>query len=194
MAPIPHRSYRRPHRPRALPLIHALPLRLRGEPIGALNLFRHQLGPLPPADLALGHTLADVATIDILSERGMNGGEVLNEQLQTALDSRVIIEQAKGVLAERGNRDMDAAIDRLRGNSRDRNVKLSDVGRHNVEADLATAVLAPPPQPENPTTSTTVHHAHPTARTRGEAHSPPPQRSVSRDPRPRTIERGPGVC
>ena len=122
--------------------VHALPLRLRGEPIGALNLFHRQPGPLPPADLALGQALADVATIGILSERAINRGEVLNEQLQTALNSRVIIEQAKGVLAERGNLDMDAAFDRLRGYSRDHNLKLSDVGRQIVEADLATAVLA----------------------------------------------------
>ena len=91
----------------------------------------------------------------------MNGGEVLHEQLQIALNSRVIIEQAKGVLAESGHLDMDTAFDRLRGYSRDHNLKLSDVGRQILEADLATAVLAPPPQPENPATSTTVNHAPP---------------------------------
>ena len=122
--------------------VHALPLRLRGEPIGALNLFHHQPGPLPAADLALGQALADVATIGILSERAINRGEILNEQLQTALNSRVIIEQAKGVLAERGNIDMNAAFDRLRSYSRDHNLKLSDVGRQIVESGLAAAVLA----------------------------------------------------
>lgn len=121
--------------------VHALPLRLRGEPIGALNLFHRQAGPLPPADLALGQALADVATIGILSERAINRGEVLNEQLQAALNSRVIIEQAKGVLAERGHIDMNAAFDRLRRYSRDHNLKLSDVGRQIVEAGLAPAVL-----------------------------------------------------
>jgi GAF domain-containing protein len=122
--------------------VHALPLRLRGEPIGALNLFHRGPGPLPPADLALGQALADVATIGILSERAINRGEVLNEQLQTALNSRVIIEQAKGVLAERGGIGMDAAFDRLRSYSRDHNLKLSDVGRRIIESDLAAAVLA----------------------------------------------------
>ena len=102
--------------------VHALPLRLRGEPIGALNLFHRQPGPLPADDLALGQALADMATIGILSERAINRGEVLNEQLQTALNSRVIIEQAKGVLAERGSLGMDAAFDRLRGYSRDHNL------------------------------------------------------------------------
>ena len=80
--------------------MHALPLRLRGEAIGALNLFHRTPGPLPDADLALGQALADVATIGILQERAIRRGEVLNEQLQTALNSRVIIEQAKGVLAQ----------------------------------------------------------------------------------------------
>jgi GAF domain-containing protein len=122
--------------------VHALPLRLRGEPIGALNLFHSRPGPLPPADLALGQALADVATIGILSERAINRGEMLNEQLQTALNSRVIIEQAKGVLAERGRIDMDAAFDRLRSYSRTHNLKLSDVGRQVVQSDLAAAVLA----------------------------------------------------
>jgi GAF domain-containing protein len=121
--------------------VHALPLRLRGEPIGALNLFHRGPGPLPAADLALGQALADVATIGILSERAINRGEVLNEQLQTALNSRVIIEQAKGVLAERGGIGMDAAFDRLRSYSRNHNLKLSDVARQIVGSDLAAAVL-----------------------------------------------------
>ena len=67
---------------------------------------------------------------------------MLNEQLQNALNSRVIIEQAKGVLAERGSIGLDAAFDRLRGYSRHHNLKLSDVGRQIIESDLATAVLA----------------------------------------------------
>jgi GAF domain-containing protein len=82
--------------------VHALPLRLRGEAIGAMNLFHHQPGPLPATDLALGQALADVATIGILSERSIRRGEEINEQLQAALNSRIVIEQAKGVLAQRG--------------------------------------------------------------------------------------------
>src|ERR1700710_1740632 len=81
--------------------VHALPLRLRQESIGALNLFHRRPGPLPEADLSLGQALADVATIGILQERAIRRGEVINEQLQTALNNRVIIEQAKGVIAER---------------------------------------------------------------------------------------------
>ncbi len=82
--------------------VHALPLRLRGEAIGALNLFHARPGSLPDADLALGQALADVATIGILQERAIRRSEVLDEQLQTALHSQVVIKQAKGVLAQCG--------------------------------------------------------------------------------------------
>ena len=122
--------------------MHALPLRLRGEAIGALNLFHQQPGALPAADLALGQALADVATIGILSERAIRRGEVLNEQLQAALNSRIIIEQAKGVLAQRGDLSMDAAFDRLRSYARRHNLRLSEVARRVVETDLAADVLA----------------------------------------------------
>ncbi|MGH3612884.1 MAG: ANTAR domain-containing protein [Pseudonocardia sp.] len=67
---------------------------------------------------------------------------MLNEQLQTALNNRVIIEQAKGVLAQRGNLTMEAAFGRLRRYARDHNLRLSDVARHVVETDLAADVLA----------------------------------------------------
>lgn len=124
--------------------VHALPLRLRGEAIGAMNLFHRQPGTLPEADLALGQALADVATIGILSERAIRSSELVTEQLQTALNSRVIIEQAKGVLAQRGNLTMAAAFDRLRRYARNRNALLSEVARQVVETDLATDVLAAP--------------------------------------------------
>ena len=104
--------------------VHALPLRLRGRAIGALNLFRAVPGPLPEADLALGQALADVATIGILQERAIHRGEVVNEQLQLALNSRLIIEQAKGVLAQYGGLGPAAAFDSLRHYARSHNVKL----------------------------------------------------------------------
>lgn len=125
--------------------VHALPLRLRGQPIGTLNLFHQRTGALPAADLAVGQALADVATIGILSERAISRGEVLSEQLQTALNNRVIIEQAKGVLAERGGLSMEAAFDRLRRHARHHNLRLSDVARNVVDTDLATQILADPP-------------------------------------------------
>jgi GAF domain-containing protein len=125
--------------------VHALPLRLRGQAIGTLNLFHGAPGPLPAADLALGQALADVATIGILQERAIRRGEVLAEQLQAALNSRVIIEQAKGVLAHRGNLTMAEAFDRLRGYARNHNARLSEVARKVVETDLAADVLDAPP-------------------------------------------------
>jgi AmiR/NasT family two-component response regulator len=83
-----------------------------------------------------------VATIGILSERAIRHGEVLNEQLQSALNSRVIIEQAKGVLSQRGELSMDMAFDRLRRYARGNNLRLSDVARRVIDTDLAAAVLA----------------------------------------------------
>jgi hypothetical protein len=127
--------------------VHALPLRLRlrGEAIGTLNLFHHQPGPLPEADLALGQALADVATVGILSERAIRRGEVVNEQLHVALNSRIVIEQAKGVLAQRGELGMDAAFDRLRRYARHHNLRLSEVASQVVLTDLAADVLAAAP-------------------------------------------------
>lgn len=124
--------------------VHALPLRLRGEAIGTLNLFHREPGPLPEADLSLGQALADMATIGILSERAVRRSETANEQLQTALNNRVVVEQAKGVLAEHGGLGMDAAFDRLRRYARNHNRRLSDVAREVVDAGLAGEVLAVP--------------------------------------------------
>jgi hypothetical protein len=112
------------------------------ETIGALNLFHRKPGPLPPLDLSLGQALADVATIGILSERAVRHGEILNEQLQTALHSRVIIEHAKGVLTQRGNLSMDNAFDRLRSYARNHNLRLSEVAHQVVETDIADDVVA----------------------------------------------------
>src|SRR4051794_11855425 len=82
--------------------VHALPMRLRDDIVGTLNIFRTGTGQLSDADVRAGQAMADVATIAILQNRTIQRSELLAEQLQTALNSRVIIEQAKGVLAERG--------------------------------------------------------------------------------------------
>ncbi len=112
--------------------VHALPLRLRGEVVGGLSLFRTRPGPLPGADLHLGQALADVATIGILQQRAIRRGEVLAGQLQHALDVRVVVEQAKGVLAQLGNIPVDAAFAHLRRYARSHNTLLGDVARHAV--------------------------------------------------------------
>jgi GAF domain-containing protein len=116
--------------------VHALPLRLHGEAIGALNLFHHQPRILPAEELALGQALADVATIAILQERAIRRGEVVNEQLQAALTSRVIIEQAKGLLAQHTQRPMDQAFDLLRRYARAHSTRLAEVARGLVERTL----------------------------------------------------------
>jgi hypothetical protein len=114
--------------------VYALPMRLRDDVIGTLNLFGS--GPLLDADTRIGQALADVATIAILQERAIRHQEMLAEQLQHALTSRIVIEQAKGVLAERGGLDMEQAFDRLRRHARNTNTRLTDVARGVVDGSL----------------------------------------------------------
>jgi GAF domain-containing protein len=97
---------------------HALPMRLRDQTIGALNLYCYDQTPMTESDVALGQAMADVATIGLLQERVIRQQEILSEQLQTALNSRVLIEQAKGVLAERSGIDVNEAFTRLRAHAR----------------------------------------------------------------------------
>jgi transcriptional regulator with GAF, ATPase, and Fis domain len=120
--------------------VQALPMRLREQVIGALNLFRANPGALPPADIRVGQALADVATISLLHQRGIRRSGTLNEQLQTALNSRVIIEQAKGKLAERLGLDMEQAFTLLRDQARARNLRLSDLAQAFIDgSDILTA-------------------------------------------------------
>jgi GAF domain-containing protein len=125
--------------------VQALPMRLRNQVIGALNLFRAAPGPFDPADLRLGQALADVATIGLLHERNVRRSETVAEQLQAALNSRVVIEQAKGKLAERLGSDMDQAFSMLRDYARNSNQRLTDVARNFVTS--GTADFPPPPRP-----------------------------------------------
>jgi hypothetical protein len=124
--------------------VQALPMRLRDQVIGALNLFSAGTGLLGPADLRVGQGLADVATIGLLQERNVRRAETLAEQLQAALNSRVVIEQAKGKLAERAGLDMDQAFTLLREQARSTNQRLTDVARTFI--DSATADFPPPPR------------------------------------------------
>ncbi|WP_242623264.1 GAF and ANTAR domain-containing protein [Pseudonocardia sediminis] len=128
--------------------VHALPLRLRERTIGALSLFHRVPGALPDADRALGQALADMATIGILTERAVRRGDDVTEQLDGTLADRVLIEQAKGVLAQRGDVGMDTAFDRLRRYARDHDRRLAEIAGEVVETALvADDVLARPKVP-----------------------------------------------
>ncbi|WP_446210377.1 GAF and ANTAR domain-containing protein [Micromonospora sp. IBSANI012] len=113
--------------------VHALPMRLRSEVIGALNLFDSQPGALDEGRLRIGQALADVATIGLLQQRAIHRRDILTEQLQTALNSRVLIEQAKGVLAERLQVDVGEAFALLRSGARSHNRRLSDLAQAIVD-------------------------------------------------------------
>jgi transcriptional regulator with GAF, ATPase, and Fis domain len=129
--------------------VDALPMRLRSEVIGALNLFRTQAGELTDTALRTAQALVAVATIGLLQERSIHHQEILTEQLQTALNSRVVIEQAKGLIAERLSVDMQAAFTALRGYARSHNLKLSDLARAVITGQTATHDLLGTPAPSN---------------------------------------------
>jgi hypothetical protein len=116
-------------------------MRLRDDVIGAMNLFRLPAGYLDAADVAACQALADVATISLLQDRVIQDARLLTGQLQTALNNRVIIEQAKGVLSEKARVDMDAAFQLLRRHARDNNLPLPDVARAVIEGALSTSDL-----------------------------------------------------
>jgi GAF domain-containing protein len=113
--------------------VHALPMRLRTDIIGTLNLFGTKPGALDPDTIRLAQALADVATIGILQARAIRDRQTVAEQLQTALNSRIVIEQAKGVIAERFHFDMDQSFTLLRRRARTNNRRLSDLARAVVD-------------------------------------------------------------
>jgi transcriptional regulator with GAF, ATPase, and Fis domain len=120
---------------------HALPMRLRGDVIGALSLLKVDADGVHPMSEELGQALADVATIAILQQRSIDHGEILTEQLQTALNTRVVIEQAKGMIAAHsGTLTPEQAFTALRGYARAHHERLSDLARTVIDgtADVAT--------------------------------------------------------
>ncbi len=124
---------------------HALPMRLRGTVIGALNMFRVGEGTMDDDDLVAAQAFADIATIAILQNRATLKAQVVKEQLSRALNSRIVIEQAKGVLAERASLDMEQAFARLRGYARNNNLRLADVANDVISGALAAERLHPTP-------------------------------------------------
>ncbi|WP_349904817.1 GAF and ANTAR domain-containing protein [Parafrigoribacterium humi] len=128
--------------------VHATPLRLRGQIIGTMNLFGTSVGELSPKDAAVTQALADVATIGILQERIIRESGIVAEQLQRALDSRILIEQAKGVLSETGSLEMGEAFAVLRAYARNNNLSLRSVaeGVTSRSLDILSAPRAVTPK------------------------------------------------
>lgn len=125
--------------------VHALPLRLRLRTIGALNLFGARAGPLPALDVHAGQALADVATIAVLQHQTLYESHRLVTQLESALNSRIVIEQAKGRLLERGNLPTaEEAFTLLRGYARRTNQRLTNVAESIMNNTIDTSpILAP---------------------------------------------------
>jgi GAF domain-containing protein len=132
---------------------HSLPMRLRGRTIGALNLFRIDGGTLNDADVVAAQALADVATIAILQHRTAVDAQTVNNQLNGALNSRIIIEQAKGIISEATGVDVDDGFQRLRNHARNHNRRLTDLARDITQKAIAPRSLdpLPPDGPKRPT-------------------------------------------
>ena len=126
--------------------VHALPLRLRRDVIGAMNIFDTQVREMTTQQVNISQALADAATIGILQERNVREQIDVAGQLQGALNSRIVIEQAKGVVAEQQHVSMEDAFAMLRGYSRSSRVPLSDVARAVIHRSLSSDTLrsAPP--------------------------------------------------
>jgi hypothetical protein len=120
---------------------HALPMRLRDEVIGAINLFGSTDVLLSEDEVAVGQAMADVATIGLLQERSVLQKDLLVEQLQTALNSRVLIEQAKGVLSERAQIAIEEAFTVMRAQARGRGITLTTIATEILNGTYTTADL-----------------------------------------------------
>lgn len=123
---------------------HALPMRLRQQSVGAMNLFDARAQDLSATDARVAQALADVATIAILQQRTIMYGNVERAQLRAALSSRIVIEQAKGVLAERWNTDLDTAFDALRRHARAHQLPLTRMCQQVIDGALDTTAIQRP--------------------------------------------------
>lgn len=120
---------------------HSLPMRLRGRTLGALNLLRDDTGALGDADISAAQALADIATIAIIQHQIVIDAQTLNSQLSAALNSRVVIEQAKGKISEATGTDMDHAFRRLRSHARNHNIRLADLAEQVADGTIDSRSL-----------------------------------------------------
>jgi GAF domain-containing protein len=123
----------------------AVPLRVRADVIGALNLFRGSDEPFTRTEMEIAQAMAEMAAIGLIQERALRERNLLTEQLQAALNSRVVIEQAKGMLAEYLTMTVDDAFKLLRRYARDHNRKLSVIASDVVSRKISSAALGRPP-------------------------------------------------
>ena len=116
--------------------VHALPMHVRSETIGALNLFRANEGRMDESDVNAAQSLADIASIAILQYRADLDLRALNDQLSSALNSRIVIEQAKGIVGERSGIEMSEAFTLLRTYARNNGRRLADVAKDVIDGTL----------------------------------------------------------
>jgi len=124
--------------------VHAIPMRLRNNVLGTLGLFGVNVGALNDEDLELGQALAHVASVIVVTGSTVADGKLVVQQLQNALDSRVVIEQAKGILAQRGRMTMDDAYAQLRQYARSHNELLTLVAKRLVSRELSPQSILTP--------------------------------------------------
>ncbi|MFZ3558467.1 GAF and ANTAR domain-containing protein [Streptomyces sp. BH055] len=125
-------------------MTHALPLRLRHRVVGALNLFHTDARPLSDSDISLAQALADVSTIAILQQRTLEQAHMEKSQVESALTSRVLIEQVKGVLAERWNASVDDCFAAFRSYARAHHLRLAEFASRIIDGSFDTAAIPPP--------------------------------------------------
>jgi GAF domain-containing protein len=121
--------------------VHAFPMRVRDRVIGALNVFGTTAAVLSPDEARVVQALADVATIAILQERALHQAEIVTEQLHHALNSRIVIEQAKGAVARSFGVSVDQAFDLIRGYARAERILLTDLAHRLVESPEGPELL-----------------------------------------------------
>lgn len=124
--------------------VTAVPLSLRHESIGALVMFRTTTGRMDPTDLEIAQALADVASIGLVQARLLRETQIVAEQLEHALESRVVIEQAKGIIAEQGQVAVDVAFGMFRSYARSHQRSLTDVATDIVAGTLTAADFPAP--------------------------------------------------